>query len=118
MSEKTKPDWMAPEGRRTFMARYSEYQNNYGEEWGFLYNADRDEVLLAGQDIDWEVRRLPGKAIEGLSNWDAMEQITVAAARFKLVMHLEERMWLAACLRMADEVRRGCLITNSIPEPK
>jgi hypothetical protein len=33
-------------------------------------------------------------------------------------MHLEERMWLAACLRMADEVRDGWQKTISCPEPQ
>jgi len=103
-----KPEWTKVEGRN-FFHRYSEFENQYGETWALLFDIEKDEILLSGSDVGWEVKSIAGKSIQGMNRWDAMEQITSAGARFALVMALEERMWVSACLRVAAEARENYL---------
>lgn len=101
-----KPEWTAEawrENRR--LMRYSQYQNGTGQVWAFLFDLEKDKLLLSGGDISWEVRSRPGKEVVNFHKWDAMEQVTTASMRFNLLMDLDERLWLAACIRMASEAR-------------
>ena len=103
-----RPVWMKEEGRN-FFHRYSQFDNQFGGGWAFLFDIENDTVFLSGGDINWAIKTMPGSGLTDMDHDDAMGQITTAHLRFMTAMHLEERMWLAACLRVAAAARANYL---------
>lgn len=101
-----KPSFMSAVGRVGVVHCYSEYQNSLNDLWGFFYDAHANKIFVSGSDIGWEVRECPIEAIANWDQYDAMQQITIAGNIASLVLSLEERMWLAACLRTVAQMRR------------
>jgi hypothetical protein len=99
-SLKMPPEWAKPEGQAP-SDFFSMFENSYGEQWVFLHRGD--ELLLAGFDMDWEVRRVKGKVLDGVTNGSAIDLMATAGVHFNVNMHLAERMWLAGCFLEAAE---------------
>jgi hypothetical protein len=102
-SLKMPPDWAQPDGHAPGDL-FSMFQNVFGEQWVFLHR--EDELLLSGSDMDWEVRRIKGMTLEGVTDGFAIDLVTTAGIHFNVDMHLAERMWLAACFLEAAERRQ------------
>jgi hypothetical protein len=60
------------------------FENQYGEQWIFLYHRGTGKAELRGGDVNWNtVHEVKGGVVQGL------------------LLNAEERAWLQACFRAA-----------------
>lgn len=63
---------------------YGYYENEFGEQWLFIYDFDKDQGFLRGGDVGWD-------AVYSLGE----------DCRIDLILSKEERAWLTACYHTA-----------------